>query len=289
MKHSCTQTLLIGLLIACSNWYTVCLAQSSPEVMPNSSERFQSRFAQSQDTYFSLVFGLGNRRLTQPGYDISLTFLDESPIPDPYVQDIVLAPQNRVRTFDWGVEYGKYEFLHLEVLGSFSYGEVRSSAFAVGLGLNRPMLQHRLILRGVLGLNWARYHFEANDFPLNPNSLNATINGIEFFSPMEVRVQRRMLEVKPRAELLFRLPMDAFVKAAVGLTVPTVGGNGKLVFSGEGIDGTDQSTKVNLNDEAVTFSALEAEVNSSFPPTTGIGPFFSLGIGINFFGTQYYR
>ncbi|MEM7659187.1 MAG: hypothetical protein AAF399_23910 [Bacteroidota bacterium] len=289
MNYQLIKLLLVGLPLACIGWQSPCLAQASTEINENFMERMQSKLRQSQDPYFSLVFGLGSRRMASPGYDLRLTFLDESPIPDPYVQDILLAEQGRVRTFDWGLEYGKYDFFHLEVLGSYSYDRVRSSAFAVGIGLNRPILQHRMILRGILGLNWARYHFVANDFDLNPNSLNATINGREFFSTMDVRMQRRVLELKPRAEVLFRLPMDAFVKAAIGLNVPTVGGRGKLVFSGEGIEGTEISTKVSLQDESVSLTAQESELSNAFPRMSGFGPFVSLGNAINFKGVQYYR
>lgn len=236
------------------------------------------------DPYSSVFLSVGSRRFAHEAASWEVRYRDESAMPMTFALDFDLEERSRNTCFWLGYETGDYTGPHFEFAASWSHtDQLDLSTFGVGVGRNYPFMGGQMIVRPVIALMYGNMIQRLPDITVS--TLNLTVNDTDYpqDTDLDVHLRARVLEARPRIDVLYRVYQGVAIRAQVGFDLAMNLHPGFLRLRGEALNEEPETERESTNEANVAFRRdgdLISEVR--FPDYGLSGLSFGLGLTYNF-------
>jgi hypothetical protein len=234
-----------------------------------------------EDPCSAFLLGVGSRRFAQDPGNWDVRYLDESAIPQIFSMEFRMEEQKRNRSWRLGYEGGDYTGLHYEIVASWCSSILNLSTFGGGVGRNYPFLGGQLVVRPVMALMYGNVFRSLSDIQVT--TINMTVNGTDYpeGESIDMALRGRVLEARPRIDVLFRVFQGVAIRAHVGYDLSLKLHKGFLRFRGNNLSEEEATARENTDADNVFFELNGEPVSDARFPDYGLSG-LSYGLSISY-------
>ena len=257
-----TTAFLFGIAVSLA---TECLAQSAPSAVVAGQPvnnapgltTYRDTTAASSDTYTGIYVGTRWLPLRTQSGVVALDYTDHSPSKDNFTATRPVKASNYAFNLDIGVEGGRRNGPHVELLLGGSWGETLVRFYAqFGYGRNFSLTKNGAVtVRPVLNVSYGNVRYKLGDMFQNDEFIQ--VDGKRFYSEkVGVAAVTNPLVLLPRLDVPIRLTRKIQLKLHGGYHLTLRQGDMALRFTGEDADDEMISAR-----EAATSDHVNLRVN----------------------------